>query len=83
LIVSALLNLLGENALTELLGLPRVTMSEHVGIPLTKSRTVSLFASSSKAYAHCADRDTKGQMSLFTADTRFVVYMNAKGPTPS
>jgi len=36
------------------------------------------------AYAHCADRrDAKGQMSLFTEDTHFVVYMNAKDPTPS
>lgn len=37
-----------------------------------------------EAYAHCADRrDAKGQMALFTADTRFVVYMNAKDPIPS
>jgi hypothetical protein len=37
-----------------------------------------------EAYAHCADRrDAEGQMSLFTADTHFVVYMNAKDPTPS
>jgi SnoaL-like domain len=37
-----------------------------------------------EAYAHCADRrDAKGQMSLFTADTHFVVYMNAADPTPS
>jgi hypothetical protein len=37
-----------------------------------------------EAYAHCADhRDPKGQMSLFTADTHFVVYRNAKDPTPS
>jgi hypothetical protein len=37
-----------------------------------------------EAYAHCADRrDATGQMSLFTADTHFVVYMNAKDPTPS
>jgi len=37
-----------------------------------------------EAYAHCADRrDAKGQMSLFTADTHFVVYMNAKDPKPS
>jgi len=37
-----------------------------------------------EAYAHCADRrDAKGQMSLFTADTRFVVYMDAKDPKPS
>src|SRR6202051_1988839 len=36
------------------------------------------------AYAHCADRrDAKGQMSIFTVDTHFVVYMNAKDPTPS
>jgi hypothetical protein len=37
-----------------------------------------------EAYAHCADRrDAKGQMSLFTTDTHFVVYMDAKDPTPS
>jgi SnoaL-like protein len=37
-----------------------------------------------EAYAHCADRrDAKGQMSLFTANTHFVVYMNAKDQTPS
>jgi ketosteroid isomerase-like protein len=37
-----------------------------------------------EAYAHCADRrDAKGQMSLFTADTHFVVHMKAKDPTPS
>src|SRR5579862_8552221 len=37
-----------------------------------------------EAYAHCADRrDAEGQMSLFTADTHFVVYMNARDPTPS
>ena len=37
-----------------------------------------------EAYAHCADRrDAKGQMALFTPDTHFVVYMNAKDPTPS
>jgi SnoaL-like domain len=37
-----------------------------------------------EAYAHCADRrDAEGQMSLFTADTHFVVYMNAKDPTPA
>jgi SnoaL-like domain len=37
-----------------------------------------------EAYAHCADqRDPKGQMALFTADTHFVVYMNAKDPKPT
>src|SRR5450631_4571688 len=37
-----------------------------------------------EAYAHCADRrDAKGQMALFTEDTHFAVYMNAKDPKPS
>ena len=37
-----------------------------------------------EAYAYCADRrDAEGQMSLFTPDTHFVVYMDAKNPTPS
>ncbi len=37
-----------------------------------------------EAYAYCADRrDAKGQMSLFTPDTHFVVYMDAKNSTPS
>ncbi len=37
-----------------------------------------------EAYAHCADRrDAQGQMALFTPDTHFVVYMNAKDPAPS
>jgi len=37
-----------------------------------------------EAYAHCADqRDAEGQMSLFTPDTHFVVYMDAKNPMPS
>ena len=37
-----------------------------------------------ETYAHFADRrDAKGQMALFTSDTHFVVYMNAKDPTVS
>jgi hypothetical protein len=37
-----------------------------------------------EAYAHCADRrDAKGQMALFTEDTHFIVYMDAKDPKPS
>jgi len=37
-----------------------------------------------EAYAHCADRrDAGGQMSLFTMDSHFVVYMDAKDPKPS
>ncbi|WP_445527740.1 nuclear transport factor 2 family protein [Streptomyces cyslabdanicus] len=36
------------------------------------------------AYAHCADRrDAKGQMALFTADTRFLVFMDATAAVPT
>ncbi|THD83258.1 MAG: nuclear transport factor 2 family protein [Phenylobacterium sp.] len=36
------------------------------------------------AYAHCFDRrDCEGQMALFTQDTRFLVFMDAKASTPS
>lgn len=36
------------------------------------------------AYAHCADRrDAKGQMSLFTVNTHFAVFMDAKTEKPS
>ena len=35
-------------------------------------------------YAYCADtRDAQGQMSLFTADTNFEVYMDSKSSTPT
>jgi ketosteroid isomerase-like protein len=37
-----------------------------------------------EAYAHCADRrDAKGQMALFTTDSHFMVYMDAKDQKPS
>ena len=36
------------------------------------------------AYAHCADRrDAKGQMALFTEDTRFLVFMDYGSPEPT
>jgi SnoaL-like domain len=36
------------------------------------------------AYAHCADtRDATGQMGLFTADTRFSVFMDGPGTDPT
>src|SRR3984885_1128596 len=36
------------------------------------------------AYAHCADRrDAKGQMALFTTDTRFLVFMDARAAEPT
>jgi hypothetical protein len=37
-----------------------------------------------EGYAYCADtRDAAGQMALFTPDTRFIVFMDAKDPKPS
>jgi len=37
-----------------------------------------------EAYAHCADRrDARGQMALFTPDTHFIVYMEAKSSVPA
>jgi SnoaL-like domain len=37
-----------------------------------------------EAYAHCADRrDAKGQMALFTPDTHFIVFMDAKSSQPA
>src|ERR1700738_4757079 len=59
-------------------------MSQHVTLSSTEAADRLAIRELVEAYAHCADRrDAKGQMSLFTADTHFVVYMNAKDPTPS
>ena len=59
-------------------------MSKHVTISATEAADRLAIRELVEAYAHCADRrDANGQMSLFTVDTHFVVYMNAKDPTPS
>ena len=59
-------------------------MSRHVTISPTEAADRPAIRELVEAYAHCADRrDAKGQMSLFTEDTRFVVYMDAKDPAPS
>ena len=59
-------------------------MSKHVTISADQAADRLAIRELVEAYAHCADRrDANGQMSLFTADTHFVVYMNAKDPTPS
>jgi len=59
-------------------------MSEHVRISPEQAADRLAIRELIEAYAHCADRrDAEGQMSLFTENTRFVVYMNAKDPTPS
>ena len=59
-------------------------MSQHVTISPGEAADRLAIRELVEAYAHCADRrDADGQMSLFTANTHFVVYMDAKSPTPS
>ena len=59
-------------------------MSKHIRISPEEAAARLAIRELVEAYAHCADRrDAKGQMALFTEDTHFVVYMNAKDPTPS
>jgi hypothetical protein len=59
-------------------------MSKHATISPSEAADRLAIRELVEAYAHCADRrDAKGQKPLFTADTHFVVYMNAKDPTPS
>ena len=59
-------------------------MSQHLTISPSEAADRLAIRELVEAYAHCADRrDAKGQMSLFTPDTHFVVYMNAKDPKPS
>jgi ketosteroid isomerase-like protein len=59
-------------------------MGQHVTISPNEAADRLAIRELIEAYAHCADRrDAKGQMALFTADTHFVVYMNAKDSKPS
>ena len=59
-------------------------MSKHVTITPNEAADRLAIRELIEAYAHCADRrDVKGQMSLFTVDTRLVVFMNAKDPKPA
>jgi hypothetical protein len=59
-------------------------MSKHLTISSAEAADRLSIREIIESYAHCADRrDAKGQMSLFTPDTHFVVYMNAKYPAAS
>lgn len=59
-------------------------MSEHKSISPEEAGDRLAIRELVEAYAHCADRrDSQGQMALFTEDTHFVVYMDAKDPKPS
>jgi SnoaL-like domain len=59
-------------------------MSRHISISPQEAADRLAIRELVEMYAHCADRrDAQGQMALFTGDAHFVVYMNAKDPTPS
>ena len=59
-------------------------MGKHATISSSEAADRLAIRELVEAYAHCADRcDAKGQMALFTADTHFVVNMNAKDGKPS
>jgi len=59
-------------------------VSKHLSISPEEAADRLAIRELVEEYAHCADRrDAKGQMALFTADTHFVVYMNANDPTPA
>jgi hypothetical protein len=59
-------------------------MSNHVTISPSGAADRLSISGLDAPYAHCADRrDERGQMSPFTADTHFVVYMDAKDQKPS
>src|SRR6201981_2635325 len=59
-------------------------MSKHLSISPEEAADRLAIRGLVETYGTCADRrDAKGQMALFTTDTHFVVYMNAKEPKPS
>jgi hypothetical protein len=59
-------------------------MSKHIAVSPGEAADRLAIRERIEAYAHCADRrDAKAQMSLFTPDTHFVVFINAKDPAPS
>ena len=59
-------------------------MSKHASISPEEAADRLAIRELVEGYAHCADRrDAKGQMALFTEDTHFVVFMDAKDPKPT
>lgn len=59
-------------------------MSNHATVSPSEAADRLAIRELVEAYARSADRrDARGQMSLFTPDTHYVVFMNAKDPAPS
>src|SRR5258708_13517309 len=59
-------------------------MNKHTAISPAEAADRRAIRELVEAYAYSADGgDAGGQGALFTPDTHFVVYMDAKNPTPS
>jgi hypothetical protein len=59
-------------------------MSSHPTLSLQEAADRLAIRELFDAYARCADtRDAVGQMALFTADTRFSVFMDGPGTEPT
>jgi hypothetical protein len=59
-------------------------MNKHTAISPDEAADRLAIRELVEAHAYCADRrDAASQMALFTPDTHFVVFMDAKNPTPS
>ena len=59
-------------------------MTSHVSLSPQEAADRLAIRELVDAYAHCADRrDAKGQMSLFTEDTRFLVFMDSTAAEPT
>ena len=58
---------------------PAIQRSGHGDFSLQEAADRLAIRELVDAYASCADRrDVEGQMSLFTADTEFLVYMDSR-----
>ena len=59
-------------------------MATHATIPPQEAADRLAIRELIDRYAHCADRrDAKGQMALFTENTRFLVFMDATAAEPT
>jgi hypothetical protein len=59
-------------------------MTSHTAISAEEAADRLAIRELIDAYAHCADRrDAKGQMALFTEDTRFLVFYDPTSEEPS
>ena len=59
-------------------------MASHAAISPEEAADRLMIRELVDAYAHCADRrDAKGQMALFTEDTRFLVFYDPTSEEPS